>query len=100
MPAMRPDRHRADALRPCRPARNGVRRKAAARTNLRHTFTGRAVPHGVPVPVVAQLPGHRGVPMTIRCTHVADGDTGAAAGRIGPALSVATDGERPPMGIP
>ena len=86
------------------PLRRPVRREAGLEDvrlhDLRHTFASRAVLHGVPLPVVAQLPGHRSVPMTMRCAHVADRDAEAAAERVGLALAAAMDGEPPGTGAP
>ena len=68
--------------------------------DLRHTFASQAVLHGVPLPVVAQLLGHRSVPMTMRYAHVADRDAEAAAERVGLALAAAMDGEPSETGPP
>ena len=68
--------------------------------DLRHTFASQAVLHGVPLPVVAQLLGHRSVSMTMRYAHVADRDAEAAAERVGLALAAAMDGEPPGTGAP
>ena len=91
-------------LSPNLPLRRLVRRKAGLEDvrlhDLRHTFASQAVLHGVPLPVVSQLLGHRSVPMTMRCAHVADRDAEAAAERVGLALSAAMDGEPPATGTP
>ena len=54
--------------------------------DCRHTFASQAVLHGVPVPVVARLLGHRNAAMTLRYAHVRDKDIEAAAERIGTAI--------------
>ena len=89
---------------PGRPLRRRIRREAGLEDvrlhDLRHTFASRAVPHGVPLPVVAQLLGHRSVSMTMRYAHVADRDAEAAAERVGLAFAAAMDGEPPGTGAP
>ena len=54
--------------------------------DLRHNVASHAVLHGIPLPTVARLLGHRQVSMTLRYAHVADRDVGAAAERIGAAI--------------
>jgi len=60
--------------------------------DLRHTYASQAVMKGVPLPVVARLPGHRNVRMTMRYAHVGDRDVMEAAERVGAAVSRALDG--------
>ena len=55
--------------------------------DLRHTYASRAVLHGIPLPVVAQLLGHRQVTMTLRYAHTCDREVEAAAERIGIMIS-------------
>ena len=53
---------------------------------------------GVPVPVVAQLLGHRDAAMTLRYAHVRDPDVEAAAERIGTAIhALLNAGDRPAL---
>ena len=51
--------------------------------DLRHTHASQAVLHGIPLPVVARLLGHRNPRMTLRYAHVGDREIEAAAERIG-----------------
>ena len=60
--------------------------------DLRHTFASHAVLHGIPLPVVSRLLGHRHPSMTLRYAHVGDRETEAAAERIGVAIARALDG--------
>jgi len=60
--------------------------------DLRHTYASQAVMKGVPLPVVARLPGHRNVRMTMRYAHVGDRDVMEAAERVGAAVPRALDG--------
>ena len=55
--------------------------------DLRHTFASHAVLHGIPLPVVSRLLGHRRPSMTLRYAHVGDRETEAAAERIGAAIA-------------
>ena len=91
-------------LSPNLPLWRRIRREAGLEDvrlhDLRHTFASQAVLHGVPLPVVAQLLGHRSVSMTMRYAHVADRDAEAAAERVGSALAAAMDGEPPGTGAP
>ena len=41
----------------------------------------------VPLPVVARLLGHRRADMTLRYTHVGDGEVEAAAERVGQSIA-------------
>ena len=60
--------------------------------DLRHTFASHAVLHGIPLPVVSRLLGHRHPSMTLRYAHVGDRETEAAAERIGVTIARALDG--------
>lgn len=60
--------------------------------DMRHTYASQAVMKGVPLPVVAQLLGHRRLRMTMRYAHVGDREVVAAAERIGEAIALALDG--------
>ena len=60
--------------------------------DTRHTYASQAVMHGVPLPVVARLLGHRKLQMTMRYAHVGDREVVAAAERVGAAISLALDG--------
>ena len=60
--------------------------------DLRHTFASHAVLHGIPLPVVSRLLGHKRPSMTLRYAHVGDRETEAAAERIGGAIARALDG--------
>ncbi|MDE0343646.1 MAG: tyrosine-type recombinase/integrase [Deltaproteobacteria bacterium] len=60
--------------------------------DLRHTFASHAVLQGIPLPVVSRLLGHKQPSMTMRYAHVADGETEAAAERIGMAIARALGG--------
>ncbi len=51
--------------------------------DLRHTHASQAVLHGISLPVVSRLLGHRNPRMTLRYAHVGDRETEAAAERIG-----------------
>ena len=64
---------------------------ASKRSIVAHTAASRAVLRGVPLPVVAQLPGRHSVSMTMRYVHVADRDTEAVAERVVLALAGAID---------
>ena len=55
--------------------------------DLRHNFASHAVMHGVPLPTVATLLGHRQISMTLRYAHIADREVEAAAERIGNAIA-------------
>ena len=55
--------------------------------DLRHTVATHAVMHNVPLPVVARLLGHRRPSMTLRYTHVGDGEVEAAAERVGQTIA-------------
>ena len=55
--------------------------------DLRHTVATHAVMQNVPLPVVARLLGHRRPDMTLRYTHVGDGEVEAAAERIGQTIA-------------
>ena len=60
--------------------------------DLRHSFASHAVLHGIPLPVVSRLLGHKCPSMTLRYAHVGDRETEAAAERIGAAIARALDG--------
>ena len=60
--------------------------------DLRHTFASHAVLHGIPLPVVSRLLGHKRPSMTLRYAHVGDRETEAAAERIGTAMARALGG--------
>ena len=60
--------------------------------DLRHTFASHAVLQGIPLPVVSRLLGHKRPSMTLRYAHVGDGETEAAAERIGANIAKALDG--------
>ena len=60
--------------------------------DLRHTFASHAVLHGIPLPVVSRLLGHKRPSMTLRYAHVGDRETEAAAERIGLAIARALGG--------
>ena len=60
--------------------------------DLRHSFASHAVLQGIPLPVVSRLLGHKRPSMTMRYAHVADGETEAAAERIGMAIARALGG--------
>ena len=55
--------------------------------DLRHTHGSQAVMQGVPLPVVARLPGHSQVFMALRYAHCCDREVEAAAERIGTMIS-------------
>ena len=55
--------------------------------DLRHSHGSQAVMQGIPLPVVARLPGHSQVAMTLRHAHACDREVEAAAERIGAAIS-------------
>ncbi len=55
--------------------------------DLRHTHGSQAVMQGIPLPVVARLPGHSQVTMTLRYAHACDREVEAAAERIGEVIS-------------
>ena len=55
--------------------------------DLRHTVATHAVMQDVPLPVVARLLGHRRPDMTLRYTHVGDGEVEAAAERVGQSIA-------------
>ncbi len=55
--------------------------------DLRHTVATHAVMQDVPLPVVARLLGHRRPHMTLRYTHVGDGEIEAAAERVGQSIA-------------
>ena len=55
--------------------------------DLRHTVATHAVMQDVPLPVVARLLGHRRPDMTLRYTHVGDGEVEAAAERVGQTIA-------------
>ena len=60
--------------------------------DLRHTFASHAVLHGIPLPVLSRLLGHKRPSMTLRYAHVGDRETEAAAERIGATIARAMDG--------
>ena len=55
--------------------------------DLRHTVATHAVMQDVPLPVVARLLGHQRPDMTLRYTHVGDGEVEAAAERVGQTIA-------------
>ena len=55
--------------------------------DLRHTVASHAVLHGIPLPAVSRLLGHKQPSMTLRYAHVGDRETEAAAERIGLVLN-------------
>ena len=55
--------------------------------DLRHSVATHAVMQDVPLPVVARLLGHRRPSMTLRYTHVGDGEVEAAAERVGQTIA-------------
>ena len=55
--------------------------------DLRHTVATHAVMHDVPLPIVARLLGHRRPSMTLRYTHVGDGEVEVAAERVGQTIA-------------
>ena len=61
--------------------------------DLRHNTATHAVMRGVPLPVVARLLGHRHPGMTLRYTHVGDGEVEAAAERVGLTIARLMAGE-------
>ena len=82
-----PGRTRSPSL----PLWNSVRGEAGIEDvrlhDLRHTVASHAVLQGIPLPVVSRMLGHKRPGMTMRYAHVADGETEAAAERIGAAIA-------------